>query len=173
MKKVCDAACGFGAHTLALASNGFEVSAFDISKTAVELTSLALNKYGHRNVNLKIASITDTGYPDITFDAVTAYAVIDHLTAEDSQKALSELMRIIKPEGLLLLSFDKPDEEDYQCAHDLLPDGTMLYTEDSSREGMLYHPYDIEKIASLTNAYPTIQQWTDCKDSQFVILQKK
>jgi 2-polyprenyl-3-methyl-5-hydroxy-6-metoxy-1,4-benzoquinol methylase len=35
---VCDAACGFGAYTLAFASNGFNVQGFDISETAVEIT---------------------------------------------------------------------------------------------------------------------------------------
>ena len=34
VKTVCDAACGFGAYTLALASNGFTVKAFDISENA-------------------------------------------------------------------------------------------------------------------------------------------
>ena len=36
IKSVCDAACGFGAYTLALASNGFTVKAFDISEGEVE-----------------------------------------------------------------------------------------------------------------------------------------
>lgn len=38
VRKICDAACGFGAYSLAFASNGFEVSGFDISSTAVEIT---------------------------------------------------------------------------------------------------------------------------------------
>ena len=46
---------------LSFASNGFEVSAFDVSKRAVELTTTALKKYGYNNCDVKVASITDTG----------------------------------------------------------------------------------------------------------------
>ena len=172
VKKVCDAACGFGAHTLAFASNGFEVSAFDISPKAVELTTKGLQKYGYNNVEVKLAGITDTGYDDGFFDAASAYAVIDHLTEEDGKRAIEELMRIVKPEGLLLLSFDNPEEEDYQSAHEELDDGSMIYTGQSSREGMLYRPYDKGRIEKLLAGYHIIEQWKNMKGSQFIILQK-
>ena len=172
VKKVCDAACGFGAHSLAFASNGFEVFAFDISPRAVELTTCGLHKYGYDNVEVKLAGITDTGYDDETFDAAAAYAVIDHLTEADGKRAIEELMRILKPQGLLLLSFDKAEEEDFQTAHEELPDGSMIYTDKSPREGMLYRPCDKEKISLLIDGYSVIKQWTNKKGSQFVILQK-
>ena len=169
---VCDAACGFGAHTLAFASNGFDVSAFDISPKAVELTTYGLRKYGYDNVEVRLAGITDTGYESGTFDAAAAYAVIDHLTESDGKRAIEELMRIIKPQGLLLLSFDQAEEEDFESAHEELADGSMIYTGESSRDGMLYRPYDSDKISALISGYRVIEQWTNRKGSQFVILQK-
>ena len=172
VKKVCDAACGFGAHSLAFASNGFEVSAFDISPKAVELTTYGLRKYGHDNVEVRLAGITDTGYEDGTFDAASAYAVIDHLTESDGKRAIEELMRILKPGGLLLLSFDQAEEEDFENAHEELEDGSMIYTKESSREGMLYRPYDWDKINALIGGHRVIEQWTNRRGSQFVILQK-
>ena len=47
IKTVCDAACGFGAYTLALASNGFAVKAFDISKKAAKITREGLKCLGY------------------------------------------------------------------------------------------------------------------------------
>ena len=35
--RICDAACGYGAYSVALASNGFEVYSFDVSPTAAML----------------------------------------------------------------------------------------------------------------------------------------
>ncbi len=172
VRKVCDAACGFGAHTIAFASNGFEVSAFDISERAVELTRYGLKKFGYEGVDVKVAGITDTGYDDEAFDAATAYAVMDHLTLEDAKKALAELMRIVKPDGLLLISFDAAEEEDFQCEHEELSDGSMIYT-DASREGMLYRPYDAEKIGALVEGCSVVKQWTNRKGAQIVLLQKK
>ena len=56
VKTVCDAACGFGNHTLSFASNGFTVSAFDVSPRAVELTTSGLRKYGYDDVTVKESS---------------------------------------------------------------------------------------------------------------------
>ena len=69
---VCDAACGFGAYSLAFATNGFDVYSFDISDTAVEITKNGLKKYGIESNNVKVAGILDTGYTDAFFDGVIA-----------------------------------------------------------------------------------------------------
>lgn len=169
---MCDAACGFGAHTLALASNGFAVSAFDISPRAVALTAAGLQKYGYSGAAVKTAGITDTGYANASFDAVTAYAVLDHLTEADARHALTELFRIIKPKGFLLLSFDAAEKEDYLCPHELLPDGSMVYTDTPSRAGMVFRPYREETINALVEGYFVFRRWTSQKGDQIVLLQK-
>jgi SAM-dependent methyltransferase len=171
VKRICDAACGFGAHTLVFASNGFEVSAFDVSVKAVELTTYGLRKFGYEGIDVKVASIMDTGYDDESFDAVAAYAVMDHLTFEDARRALAELMRIIRKDGLLLMTFDAPEEEDFQCEHEELPDGSMVYT-DALREGMLFRPYDDGRISALVDGYCIVRQWNDRKGGPVVLLQK-
>ena len=53
---VCDAACGFGAYTLALASNGFTVKAFDISENAAKIIHEGLKRLGY-DIEVKAASI--------------------------------------------------------------------------------------------------------------------
>ena len=169
---ICDAACGFGAHTLAFASNGFEVAAFDVSPKAVELTHAGLARYGYEDVAVKVASITDTGYADEAFDAVTAYAVFDHLTEADAVCALNELLRVVKPSGFLLLSFDAPEEEDSSCPHELLADGSMVYGPESEREGMIFRPFDDEKVVTLTAGHTVARQWRNRKGDLIVLLQK-
>lgn len=142
---LCDAACGFGAYTLAFASNGFKMSGFDISDAAVEFVRGALAEYGVDPSSIKVADILDTGYPDACFDGVIAHAVLDHLTAEDSKRALNELLRITLPGGLVMLSFDKAETDDYERAHIVLEDGTLRYTEGLWR-GMLFRPYDRDAV---------------------------
>ena len=169
---VCDVACGFGAHTLALLSNGFNVEAFDVSPRAVELTTAGLKEYGYENVKVKIASVLDTGYDDASFDAVTAYAVMDHLTKKDLEKAIRELMRIVKEEGLVLISFDQPQDEDFIIPHRLLEDGSMLYEEGTSNEGMIFHPYEDDEISDLMNEHRVLFHKTNQKGDKIYILKK-
>ncbi|MDE7262457.1 MAG: class I SAM-dependent methyltransferase, partial [Oscillospiraceae bacterium] len=137
IKTVCDAACGFGAYSLAFASNGFHVKSFDISPTAAEITRRGLEKYGIA-ADVKAVSILSTGYEDEAFDGVIANSVLDHMTFSDGQKALSELYRITRMGGLILVSFDTPEEGDLEMAHEVLADGSLLYAANTPRAGMIF-----------------------------------
>ena len=144
VRTVCDAGCGWGAYSLALASNGFAVTAFDLSETAVEIAGRVLARYGLGLAGCKTASVLDTGWPDGTFDAVVCFSVLDHMTVSDAKRALRELGRITRPGGLLLLAFDAPDGDDLATEHDVLPDGSVRYA-----SGMVFHPYDVASAENL------------------------
>lgn len=171
LKKVCDAACGFGAYSLAFSSNGFDTFGFDISAKAVEIAKQGLKPYGIDTSRYIIASIIDTGYEDETFDGVIAHAVIDHLTAELAQKAVGELLRITVSGGLLLLSFDAVEQGDYEAEHIVLEDGSMKYTE-GSRKGMIFCPYDWEKIDLLLKDCKIISKRVNQKNEKLVVVEK-
>lgn len=170
VKTVCDAACGFGAHTLAFASNGFEVSAFDISPRAVELTRAGLEKYGFGGVDVRVAGLSDTGYADGSFDAAAAFSVLDHLSEADARRALGELSRITRPGGTILLSFDTPEEDDLLSPHETLPDGSMVYTGEGERSGLLFRPFDSGMIEAFTADFQVVSQRTNQKGDQIVLL---
>jgi len=169
--KVCDAACGFGAYSLALATNGFEVYSFDISETAVKIATGGLKKYGVKSDNIKVGGILDTGYEDEFFDGVIAHAVIDHLTSEDAANALKELLRITRLNGLVLITFDIAEAEDYEEEHTVLPDGTVKYVS-GSRRGMLFRPHDWDMIDELLEGCNIIYRDEKANRERVVILKK-
>lgn len=171
VKSICDAACGFGAHTVSFAANGFEVSGFDISPTSVEITKQGLTKCGFPDVDIKVASLLNTGYADSSFDAVNVRAVLDHLTVDDAKKAVRELFRIIRKGGLVILSFDGTEEEDFAEEHIEIEPGTMQYVS-GSRKGMLFHPYEREEIEQLLKGYEIIENWTTLRSENVVVLRK-
>ncbi len=167
VRSVCDAGCGYGAYALALASNGFAVTAFDVAPTAVELAGRLLDRYGLRLAGRKTASVLDTGYPDGAFDGVVCFSVLDHLTVPEAQTALQELTRITRPGGLLLLAFDTPDEDDLAREHIVLPDGSFQYA-----GGMVFHPYDAQAAESFLSGRPIIHRGTGPKGELVVIIRK-
>lgn len=171
VKTVCDAACGYGAYSLAFASNGFQVSSFDISPSAVEITRRGLERYGIAP-NVKTASILSTGYEDSAFDGVIASSVLDHMTVVDARKALSELYRITRPGGLLLVSFDTPEESDREMDHEVLADGSLRYADGTTRAGMVFHPYDPDEISLFLTGKQVIYERTNQKGEQIRILKK-
>lgn len=167
IRSVCDVGCGFGAYTLALASRGFFVEGFDVSETAVRLTRENLKKLGY-DVPMKAADILCTGYRDGQFDGVFAHSVLDHMTSEDARAAMEELFRIVRPGGLVLLSFDTPEEADRSAVHEVLPDGSLL-----CRDGMIVHPYDKDGILKLVGGRKIVFEAVNRKGEQIVILEKQ
>ena len=171
IRYLCDAACGFGAYTLALASAGFSVESFDISETAVRITRENLKKLGY-DIKVETADIRHTAYRDDQFDGAFARSVLDHMTCEDACAAIGELFRIVRPGGLILLSFDTPEEDDFSAGHEVLPDGSFLYRGGSGRSGMIFHPYCKDGIHDLVGGRKTVFEGTSRKGEQIVILEK-
>ena len=167
VRTVCDAGCGYGAWTLALASNGFDVTALDVSETAVEITERVLDRYGLKPAGHRAASVLDSGFPDGAFDAVVCFSVLDHMTGPDGQTALRELLRITRPGGLLLLAFDAPDEDDLTREHTVLPDGSIQYA-----SGMVLHPYDAPAAERLLTGQRIIYRGASSKGELVFIVEK-
>ncbi|MBD5479602.1 MAG: class I SAM-dependent methyltransferase [Lachnospiraceae bacterium] len=166
---VCDAACGFGANSLILQSNGFDVWGLDISESAVWITKELLTPYGVRREQFKTASILNTGYPDNFFDAVAVRAALDHLCVNEFNRALAELKRITKENGLLYASFDSLEPDDTELAHSVLEDGSFLYT-DESRNGLLFHYYSDEDIQKVFRGYEILDMETDGRGNRHLVV---
>ena len=166
---VCDAACGFGANSLILQSNGFDVWGFDISESAVWITKELLTPYGVRKEQFKTASILNTEYPDNFFDAVAVRAALDHLCVNEFIRALDELKRITKENGLLYASFDSLESDDTELEHSVLEDGSFLYT-DESRAGLLFHYYSDEDIQKGFRGYEILDMETDGRGNRHLVV---
>ena len=169
IKTVCDAACGFGAYTLALASNGFTVKAFDISENAAEITHEGLKRLGY-DIEVKAASILQTGYIDAEFDGIFAHSVLDHMTFEDAKKGFAELCRIVCPGGLILVSFDELDDDDLALEHENLQDGCICFIGDSAKSGMILHPYDDIWVKELLAGKEILYEAKNSKDEHVFVV---
>lgn len=112
----------------------------------------------------------NTGYSSELFDAVTARAVLDHLNAEDFKKALSELQRITRKNGLIYASFDPLEDEDLILEHKTLADGSLLYT-DASREGLLFHYYTDDELQDIFRDYSVLMFTKDNRGNRHIVFQ--
>lgn len=171
VKFVCDAACGFGAYSAMLAVNGYEVVGFDVAASSIELTRKMLGNLSVSTDKYFVSSITEVSYPSEQFDAVVAHAVIDHLSAEDANRAVEELLRIVKSGGLVYLSFDEISEEDTLIEHKVMEDGSYLYTE-GDRSGLLFQYYTNEAIDNLLRNRKIIYRATNTSGEREIIIQK-
>ena len=95
--------------------------------------------------------------------------MIDHLAADDAKKALKGLLRVTKPDGLILITFDIAEEEDFTEEHITLEDGTMEYVT-GNRKGMLFNPHDWSKIEEFLKGCNVIYRGEKTGRERIVIL---
>lgn len=149
-KYICDAGCGCGIYSLKLAQFGFAVAGFDIAEDAVLLTKRLLSEQGYAAKDFRQANILSTGYPSKCFDAVVARDVIDHMPIKQGINAVKELLRIVKPNGCVLLTLDATDREYESEPHEINKDGDYLFI-GGKWNGMTFHPYSALEIKKLTD----------------------
>ncbi|MZD05316.1 methyltransferase domain-containing protein [Streptomyces sp. SID5785] len=108
---VLDCACGIGTQALGLALQGHHVTGTDLSRRAV---TRAAREAAGRGVPLHtaVADMRRLPFPDGHFDAVVcADNALPHLLTEpDVHAALTEMRRVLRPGGRLLLSTRPYDE---------------------------------------------------------------
>lgn len=99
--RMLDAACGTGAYACALAPHAERVEACDYASSMVNRTRAKVSRLGLSNVACREADIMRLPYEDAAFDMAVAASVL-HLL-DDPAGALHELMRVVRPGGVLAL----------------------------------------------------------------------
>ena len=104
---ILDLGCGTGRHVVYLARKGFAVYGYDIAEEGIRIAKQWLKKEKLK-ADLKIGSIYNKlPYKDNFFGAVISTRVIHHGKIEDIRKAIKEIERVLKPRGLIFISFRK------------------------------------------------------------------
>ncbi len=102
---VCDIGCGPGHIARYLRERGVEVCGIDLSPEMVEQAK-ALNP----EIEFRQGNMMALESEDETFAGMTAFYSIIHIPRDEVIKALTELKRVLRRNGLLLLAFHTGDE---------------------------------------------------------------
>lgn len=104
-KKILDLACGTGRHSIFLAKEGFSVYATDISTTGINIAKKKAKSPGLNNIHFKQHDMRKIPFSDSFFDAVVCTWSIYHGTLNEIRKTVSEIYRVLKPNGTVLTDF--------------------------------------------------------------------
>ena len=149
-KKVYDLGCGLGRHLFFLIEMGFDVYGSDYSLDAVKEVNQRLEEmeYPHR---VKHESMTEISEPDGFYDAVISYNVVYHAYLADMTKALSNIYRILKSGGSLLITFQSIESPIYNKEEEVEP-GTIIKKAEPEI-GIPHHLVDRDEITELLSGY--------------------
>lgn len=104
-KDVLDAACGVGYGIEILAAAGAKsVTGVDLDPEAI---AAAKSRFGKDAADLVEADLGELPFADDSFDAVVCFETIEHV--EEPKRALAELRRVLRADGLLIVSSPNPD----------------------------------------------------------------
>jgi glycosyltransferase involved in cell wall biosynthesis/2-polyprenyl-3-methyl-5-hydroxy-6-metoxy-1,4-benzoquinol methylase len=102
---VLDFGCGSGYGASLLASTAQCVLAVDIDNSAL---AWARNFHSSKNLEFQKCSDLADSLPDHSFDLITCFELIEHLSEADQKKVLENFSRLITPQGRLLISTPNP-----------------------------------------------------------------
>lgn len=118
-KKILDIACGSGYGSEILSKNGAgHITGCDISEESIEY---AKKHYQKNNIKFVSGDITKLNFKDEEFDCIVSFETLEH--AKDQEAVLSELKRVLKKDGILIISTPNSesrtsDEEDVNEFHE-------------------------------------------------------
>lgn len=99
--QLLDCGCGPGTITVGLAQIVTQGHVTGMDREAAELAQARryADQQGVANVTFQLGNLYEIPFPDDTFDALFAHAVLQHLA--EPARALQELRRVLKPGGLI------------------------------------------------------------------------
>ena len=104
-KEVLDASCGTGYGLEILSEAGATaVTGVDISAEAIASAESRFGKYAAALVE---ADLRELPFEDDSFDVIVSFETIEHI--EEPQRALAELRRVLRPDGVLVVSSPNPE----------------------------------------------------------------
>lgn len=103
--------CGAGHTAVALANRGFAVTALDCERTMLDMVARRAQEAGV-SVKLGLADAHELPFENHTFDVLLSLGLIPWL--HSPQKALSEMRRVLKPGGFLVISSDNSQRLTYR-----------------------------------------------------------
>tara|TARA_B000000475_G_scaffold224680_1_gene188549 strand:- start:5360 stop:6043 length:684 start_codon:yes stop_codon:yes gene_type:complete len=98
-KRVLDLCCGTGWTSNELSKIAVSVNAVDYSEEVIEI---AKKKYPKGNLFFEKMNALDLNFSDESFDTVVSMEAIEHFSKLDGEKYLSEVVRVLKKDGVFI-----------------------------------------------------------------------
>jgi len=97
--KVVDAGCGFAKWVIYLHRRGYDIVGIDNNELAISKL-----KEFDETLPVEVGDIVNIQYPDNHFDGYISMGVVEHFE-EGPQAPLNEAFRLLKPGGLIFVSY--------------------------------------------------------------------
>lgn len=148
--KILDLGCGRGRHAVYLAKKGFEIFAVDASPAALEITKKQAQKHRVKVKTYK-ADMSSLPFKDCFFDGVVSINVIHHNILPDIERTVLELKRVLKSNGILLMTLLSKKDFRFGLGKKLGPCTFIL--KNDPEEGIIHSFFTRKMVKRLLNQF--------------------
>jgi SAM-dependent methyltransferase len=172
VRRILDLGCGTGRHLAFLTQEGFEVSGFDSSSTALELAMKWLKEEELR-ADVHLGRMEEPfRYPDGFFDAVVSIQVIHHNMMNDIVATIREINRVLKIGGYIFITVPiygpKPEKPEDDWNLHQLEAGTFI-PQSGPESGIPHHYFTEEELHEVFRNFKILEMYTDDTNHQCVL----
>lgn len=158
-----DFGCGLGRHAIFFAKQGFSVSAFDLSAEAVQsLTDWASRE--SLEIPVTQCDMLSLPYADASFDCLYAFHVISHTDSQGIKQILSEISRVVRPNGEVFLTLCAKDTWSFCKADYPQIDANTVRKVGGIEDGIPHFYVDMDDIEKLFGDFEllSVKHTNDC-----------
>jgi len=172
--KILDLGCGNGRLIELIKGKQIDYTGLDISKKVI---SLAKKRYP--NNHFRIGNLYNLPFANKSFDKVFAIASIHHIPSNKLRtKILEEIRRVVKPEGLIIISVWNLNKRKYlkqikksQKEHSYLEEGDLLKPWGKEKENLrYYHAFKKQELIDLFSNYFKVKKKKFSKYNYWLVL---
>ena len=144
--KILDLGCGLGRHSILFGKLGFDVTAIDLSETAVEYTKERIIKENLK-CNVLKCDMQQLPFEDNTFDAVWSYMVISHTDTKGFKKILNEIKRVSKHNAGIFITLCSKETWSYkEAGYPKIDENSIIKTAEGPEKGIVHYYVDLDDI---------------------------
>lgn len=146
---VLDLGCGEGRNSLYLSQVGYNIIGLDLSFKAARVMK---NNFFEEELKGLVLTGDARSLPlaSESVDGILAHHLFDHLDRKSFFKAAEEAFRVLKPEGVMLLTMDSFSEMSGDNNAISTDDGSIIFVK-GTRKGMLVRPFHEDEVAEMVD----------------------
>lgn len=149
-KKVLELGVGNGKTLIAIyRQKPKEVYAVDFSDKAIEICG---EKFAHDNIKFEKMDIRRLDFEDNSFDVVVCYYVLNNLLESERIKAVEEIHRVLKREGIVLFEDFAVGDFRFKSGSNMIADNTLI-----KANGLICHFFEDNEIKELFRDFSRVK----------------